>query len=153
MNLIPWRGRNDLVGFRSEMDKLFDSFFTEGERFSHLPEAFRSGPIPPVNVAETEKEFLVTVELPGLEEKDIQVQLFGAQLVISGERKWDQEKKGKEFHRVESQYGSFKRVIELPEGTRAEPDSIAATYQKGVLEIRLQKVEPKPAAKILVKAK
>jgi HSP20 family protein len=154
MNLIPWRERSDLMNLRGEMDKLFESFFdTDGDRFAHLPETFRRGPFPPLNVAETDKEFCISVELPGLDEKDIQVQLLGDQLVISGERKWEQERKGKEFHRVESQYGNFRRVVQLPEGSRAQSDAINATYQKGVLEIRLPKVEPKPVAKIPVKAK
>lgn len=153
MQLIPWRERGDVTSFRSEFDKLFDTFFSDGTRFEHLPEAFRRGPIPAVNMAETDKEFAVSVELPGLDEKDIQVQLLGGDLVISGERKWEGEKKDKTFHRVESQYGSFRRVIEMPEGARTEPDAIAATYSKGILEIRVPKVEPKPAAKIAVKAK
>ncbi|MCK6449061.1 MAG: Hsp20/alpha crystallin family protein [Planctomycetes bacterium] len=153
MQLIPWRERGDLLTFRSEFDKLFDSFFSNGGRFEHLPEAFRRGPIPAVNMAETEKDFLVSVELPGLDEKEIQVQLLGSELVISGERKWEGEKKDKTYHRVESQYGSFRRIVEMPEGAKCDPDAIAATYSKGVLEIRVPKVEPKPAAKIAVKAK
>jgi HSP20 family protein len=152
MQLIPWRERNDLTTFRSEFDKLFDSFF-DGGRFEHLPEAFRRGPMPAVNLAETDKDFVVSVELPGLDEKDIQVQLLGNELVISGERKWEGEKKDKTFHRVESQFGSFRRILPLPEGTRCDPDAIAATYSKGILEIRVPKVEPKPAAKIAIKAK
>jgi HSP20 family protein len=152
MNLIPWRERNDLMSFRSEFDKLFDSFF-DGGRFEHLPEAFRRGPIPALNVAETDKDFTVSVELPGLGEKEIQVQMLGNDLVISGERKWEGEKKDKTFHRVESQYGSFRRAIEIPEGARCDPDAIVATYSKGILEIRVPKVEPKPTAKIAVKAR
>jgi HSP20 family protein len=93
------------------------------------------------------------VDLPGLEEKDIDVKLMGTQLMISAERKWEEEKKGKEFHRVESQYGSFARSLTLPENARMNRESIEATFQKGILEIKIPKVEPTPAAKIAIKAK
>jgi HSP20 family protein len=151
MQIIPWRKREDMTTFRSEFDRLLERFL-EPDMGSNLPAAFRGATVPPVNVAETEKNWTVSFELPGLNEKDIQVQLMGNQLVVSGERKWEEEKKGKEFHRVESQYGSFQRSIALPENARLEPDSLVATYKKGILEISIPKVEPTPAAKIPVKA-
>jgi HSP20 family protein len=153
MKLIPWRLRNDVPSLRSDFDRLFGSLFEGGNGFEHLPDALRRGPMPPVDMAETDKDFVVSVQLPGFEEKDIELQLLGGDLVVSGERKWEGERKDKTFHRVESQYGSFRRAIELPEGARCDPDAIAATYAKGILEVRVPKVEPKPAAKIAVKAK
>jgi HSP20 family protein len=151
MNIIPWHKRDDVSTFRGEFDQLFNRFF-DPNLTSNLPAAFRAAAIPPVNVAETEKSWTITFELPGLNEKDIQVQLMGNQLVVSGERKWDEEKKDKEFHRVESQYGSFQRSIELPDNARAEPDALTATYKKGILEIVIPKFEPTPSSKIPVKA-
>jgi len=151
MNLIPWRKSDDLTTFRGEFEDLMNRFFAP-EFGTHLPAAFRRASFPPVNVAETEKAWTVSFELPGLNEKDIQVQLMGRQLVVSAERKWDEEKKGKEFHRVESQYGSFQRAVELPANARIEPDALSATYKKGVLEVTVPKVEPTPTAKIPVKA-
>jgi HSP20 family protein len=155
MHILPWRERGTTM--RPEFASLFDPFFNDEwfsrELASGLPQTFRRGPLPPVNLADSEKEFTATVELPGLDEKDIQVQLVGDQLVISGERKWEQEQKHKEFYRVESQYGAFRRAIELPEGLRTDPDAINASYAKGVLEIRIPKIEPRPAAKITVKSK
>jgi HSP20 family protein len=151
LNLIPRRARNEVSLFKNELDDLFGRFF-ENDVPSNLPAAFTRNVIPPVDVAETEKNWTVSVQLPGLSEKDIAVQILGNQLVVSGERKWEDEKKGKEFHRVESQYGSFQRSIALPENARLDPDSIAASYKKGILEITIPKVEPTPAAKIPVKA-
>lgn len=150
MNIIPWRKRDDAAAFRSEFDQLFGRFF-EPDFGTNLPAAFRSGTVPRVNMAETEKNWTLSFELPGLNEKDIQVQLMGNQLVVSGERKWEEEKKGKEFHRVESQYGAFQRSIELPQNARCDPDALVATYKKGMLEITITKVEPTPTAKIPVK--
>lgn len=150
MSLIPWRGRNDIDPFRAEFDSILNRFpFQEADW--HLPATFSRKVFPPVNISETEKAWTVAFELPGLDEKDIQVQVMGRQLVVSGERKWEQEKKGKEFRRVESQYGSFERAIALPDNLRLDPDAIAASYRRGILEVTLPKVEPTPAAKIPVK--
>ncbi len=152
MNITPWRKRNELSSQTSDLDQLFQRWFDDSAwGRSNLPETFRRSNAPPVNIAESEKAWTISVELPGLEEKDIQVQVMGDQLVIAGERKWESEKKNKEFHRVESQYGAFQRSITLPENARTEPDAIAATYKRGMLEITLPKVEPTPAAKIPVK--
>jgi HSP20 family protein len=106
-----------------------------------------------MNVSESENQFTVSLELPGMEAKDVNIEVMGNQLQISGERKWEEEKKGKEFHRVESQYGSFSRSLTLPENARMERESIEATFQKGMLEIKVPKVEPTPAAKISIKTK
>jgi HSP20 family protein len=120
---------------------------------NRLPATFRGRTYPAMNVSESENHYLVSVELPGLDVKDVSIELMGNQLQISGERKWEEDKKGKEFHRVESQYGSFTRSLLLPENARMDRESIEATFQKGILEIRIPKVEPTPAAKIAIKAK
>ncbi len=151
MKIVPWRKSDEMSTFRNEFDQLFDRFF-EPDFTTNLPATFRARTMPPVNVSETEKNWTLSFELPGLNEKDIQVQLMGNQLVVSGERKWEDEKKGKEFHRVESQYGSFQRAVALPDNARREPDSLVATYKKGILEITIPKTEPTPSAKIPVKA-
>lgn len=150
MSLIPWRNRAQVSSFKNEFDDLFGRFF--GDMDAEMPSALQNMAIPPVNVAETEKAWTMSFELPGLSEKDIQVQLLGRQLVVTGERKWEEEKKGKEWHRVESRYGSFRRSIELPENARLEPDALVATYKKGILEVSIPKAEPTPAARIPVKA-
>jgi HSP20 family protein len=150
MKLIPWRQRGELVDLRSEMDALINRFFTEMPE-SRLPAAFTREIIPPLNVAETEKSWCLSLEVPGLSEKDVQVQLVGRTLVISGERKWEEEKKGKEFLSVESQYGSFQRTFELPENALVDANALSAVCKKGILEIVIPKSEPTPAAKIAVK--
>jgi HSP20 family protein len=150
MNLIARRNRSELGALRNDFDEWMGRFLRDLEPGS--PDAFQPAMIPLVNVSETDKQWTVSFELPGLVEKDIQVQILGRQLVVSGERKWEEEKKGKEFHRVESRYGSFRRSIQMPDNARLEPDSVMASYKKGMLEISVPKVEPTPAAKIPVKA-
>ena len=95
MKIVPWRNRGELTPVRDEFEELFKRFFDRGMD-SRLPAAFERATVPPVNVAETEKNWQITLDLPGLDEKDIQVQLMGRQLVVSGERKWEAEKKGKD---------------------------------------------------------
>ncbi len=152
MKLLPWRRNDEMTAFRDEFDDLFDRFFTD-EPFAVL--ATTNGKrafLPPMNVAETDKAFAVSVEIPGMTEKDVHVEVRGRELVVTGERKWEEEKKGKEFRRVESHYGAFERRMELPPNARLEPDALVATCKKGVLEITIPKVEPTPVAKIPVRA-
>ena len=120
---------------------------------NRLPATFQARSFPAVNVSESEQQYTVYVELPGMDIKDIDIELMGNQLSISGERKWEDEKKGKEYHRVESQYGRFSRTLPLPANLRLDRESIEATFQKGILEVKFLKVEPTPLAKIAIKAK
>jgi len=151
MNIIPW-SRHRVMPPTKELGDLWSRFF-DGDPFGeHLPEVFRTTAFPKVNVAETEKGVEDTAELPGMDEKDIDVQVMGHTLVIAGEREWKQEKESKEYRRVESEYGHFRREVPLPDGLRLNADDITATYKKGILKIAVPKVEPTPASKIKVKA-
>ncbi len=153
MSLIPWR-KNEGALATSDFEDLFKTLWDPFNGFkSRLPAAFEARNVPPMNVSETEHHFRVTLELPGLEAKDVNIELMGNQLSVSGERRWEEEKKGKEFHRVESQYGTFSRTLSLPENLRLERESIEATFQKGILEIKVPKLEPTPAAKIPIRSK
>lgn len=152
MKLIPWRQRGDLTALRSEFDDMLSRFFAD-EPLS-VPALLRTNgnPLPALNVAETEKSWTLTLDVPGMSEKDIQVELRGRTLVLSGERKWEEEKKGKEFRSVESRYGAFQRTFELPENALGDADAFVATCKKGVLEVTIPKAEPTRSSKIAVKA-
>lgn len=151
MKLAPWRNRS-AEDMRTAFDKMFESFFEE-EPFGdgRLPALVGTSIIPPVNVAENDKQWTVTCELPGMREKDISVETRGDNLVISGERRFEEESKKGEWLRVESRYGSFRRSIPMPRNARLEPDSVAATFKNGVLEVTVPKVEPTPSGKVPVK--
>src|SRR5262249_39166750 len=151
MKLIPRRPRGELVDLRSEFDEWMNRLFNDVPG-SRLPAAFAREIIPPLDVAETDKSWCLNLEVPGLSEKDIQVQLVGRTLVISGERKWEEEKKGKEYRSIESQYGSFRRTFELPDNAVVDPNALTAVCKKGILELVIPKSEPTPAAKIQVKS-
>lgn len=151
MNIIPWRrGESSMPASLEDMwNQIWGN--GEGEQVSHLPAVFQRGSFPAVNVAETESSFSITVDCPGLDEKEIEVEAMGNTLVISGERKWEEEKKGKEFRRVESQFGRFERRVQLPPNAIADAGKIEARYKKGVLTVTVPKVEKTPSAKIPVK--
>ena len=105
-----------------------------------------------MDVAEDGKEITLTAELPGLDEKDVEILLSNNVLTIKGEKKSEQEKKEKDYYRVERSYGSFSRTIPLPEGIDA--DKVNASFKKGVLTVTVPKLPEaqKEVKKIAVKA-
>ena len=107
---------------------------------------------PRIDVTEREKEIAITAELPGLEEKDVKVELADNVLTISGEKKAEKEEKNDDRYIVERSYGSFARSIELPDGV--DPENIKASMAKGVLTLTVPKpaVNQPEAKKIEVKA-
>src|SRR5690349_13720830 len=124
--LPAWSERNrdseQFRGLRSQIDSLFEDWFGRS----------MGGVLAPrVDVEEDEREITVTVELPGVQEKDIEISLAGDHLSIKGEKRSEHEEKkeahGRLLHRVERSYGSFRRVIPLP--YRVEPDQITAGFK------------------------
>jgi len=106
--------------------------------------------MPSTDVTETDKEIEITAELPGLEEKDVQVNFADGVLTIRGEKKAEKEEKDKNYRLVERSYGSFERSIALPEGVK--PEDVKATIAKGVLTVKVPKPAPAQSKKIEVKS-
>ncbi|UCH79662.1 MAG: Hsp20/alpha crystallin family protein [Nitrospiraceae bacterium] len=119
-----------------EMDALFDDFFTG---FNMEPfEGRQARPFRPnIDVSETDNEFRVSAELPGMDDKDIEVNLNRDSLTIRGEKKQEKEDKGKDYYHVERSYGSFTRTIPLP--VEIESDKAEAHFKKGVLTVTVPK--------------
>jgi HSP20 family protein len=109
--------------------------------------------MPAVDLAEKDGEFAITAELPGLDEKNVEVKLSNGTLTISGEKKDERENKEKDYYFSERRYGSFKRSFRVPDGVDA--DKIEAAFDKGVLTIRLPKTAEaqKAEKKIEIKSK
>ncbi|TVT81454.1 Hsp20/alpha crystallin family protein [Pseudomonas sp. H3(2019)] len=93
--------------------------------------------IPAVDIAEKEKSFEITAELPGMDQKNVEIKLSNGSLIIKGEKQEDKEENRKGYHLSERHYGSFERVFNLPKGVDAE--KIEASFSKGVLHISLPK--------------
>jgi HSP20 family protein len=123
--------------FLRDMNKMIDNFFTDFgmPSASGAPRVFT----PSIDVVDAGKELTVTAELPGMEEKDIDVSLAKNSLTIKGEKKAEHEDKGKGFHLVERSFGSFTRSISLP--VEINVDQVKAVFKNGVLSITLPKAE------------
>jgi HSP20 family protein len=103
--------------------------------------------MPPVDINESDKEFLITVEVPQIEKDDIKIEVQNGMLNISGERKYENE--DKKAHRIERFYGSFQRSFKLPDNVLE--DKIHADHKNGVLYVNLPKSEVKKPAKLEIK--
>ena len=130
-------GAHPFSTLQREIDRLFEDF---GRGFPSFGRWGTQELLPSVDVTESDKEIEITAELPGLEEKDVQINIADNVLTIRGEKKAEKEEKDKQYHRVERSYGAFSRSLELPAGVN--PDSIKASIAKGVLTVTV----PKPAA-------
>ena len=126
--------------FSSVLDKFFnDSFGTVSKPFN-----------PAVDIVEDEKSFEIHVAVPGVQKKDFNVEIVDGKLTISGERKMEEKKEGRNFHSVESQYGSFSRSFYLPEDVKS--DQIEASYADGLLKVIIPKKE-KTSTKAAIEVK
>jgi HSP20 family protein len=140
---------NPLSQLRHEMDSLFDNFFSgyDIEPFTGRFGAFS----PNIDVKESDRELTVSAELPGMDEKNIEVSLNRDSLTIKGEKKEEKEDKGKDYYRMERSYGSFSRTIPLP--TEVDQDKVKAEFKKGVLTVIVPKTAKaiKETRKIAIK--
>ena len=118
---------------QSEVNRLFDNFFGR----STTP-AGRNW-TPPVDIYATKDDLLLTLDLPGVSEKDVTVSITGDLLTVKGERRFENEVKEQDLLHVERSYGKFERLVQLPMAVQA--DRVKATYRDGILEIKLPKAE------------
>jgi HSP20 family protein len=156
------QARRPFASLRREVDRLFEDFDRDFWRFPLRRSVFDIEPFaerelawvaaPAVDIAESEKAFEVTAELPGMDEKNIEVTVANGALTIKGEKKEEKEEKKKDYYLHERTFGSFERSFRVPEGV--DPEKIEASFKKGVLTITLPKMPQavKPEKKIEVKA-
>lgn len=100
---------------------------------------------PAVDIRETDKQYVISLEVPGVEEKDLDVTLDGDLLVVRGEKRHEQEHRSDQYHRVERSYGAFQRVLNLPDD--ANPEAIHAGFKQGVLTLSIDKRQGQAAPK------
>jgi HSP20 family protein len=119
------------------MDQLFETFLSEWPARTSLVDRRVGSFVPDIDIQETEKEVRVTAELPGLDEKEVEITLTQGALSIKGEKREEHEEKQGDMHRAECRYGMFERTVQLPEYLDA--DKAKATFKKGVLKVILPK--------------
>ena len=140
-----WFRRGPLGNLREEMEELVSRAF--GEDVGLWP---TDRIVPSLDLAETDSNVEVRMDIPGMEAKDIDIQVNGNLLTISGERKEEREEKGKTFHRIERRVGSFSRSLTLP--CQVKEDAVDAQYKNGLLTVKLPKTEEAKSKKITVKS-
>jgi HSP20 family protein len=129
----------ELTTLQDRMNRLFRDTYGDGRDEALTTSNFA----PPVDVYEDEHNITLKIEVPGIEEKDIDVRIENNTLTVHGERKFEKEEKEENFRRVERQYGSFTRSFTLP--NTIDADKVQATYDKGILKVQLaKKAEAKP---------
>src|SRR5271155_6190804 len=138
--LTRWDPAREYLTLQDRMNRLFrESHNSEGSEEALTTTGFA----PPVDIYEDEHNITLKLEVPGIDEKDIDVRIEGNTLTVHGERKIEKEEKEENFRRVERQYGSFTRSFTLP--SSVDPGQVSANCDKGVLKISLaKKSEAKP---------
>lgn len=131
MNLVTWDPYRELASMPDRFQRLF--------RRDRDEEISLGAWIPPVDIMEEKDRILLTAELPGFKENDIEVQMEGGVLTIRGERKSEAEKEGRKYHRVERVYGQFVRSFTLP--NNVDREHIKASFDRGLLRIEMPKSE------------
>lgn len=140
MAIIRWDPFRDFVTLRDRMNRLFEDLSSpRGEEKDIMTSAWT----PSVDIYENENEVVLAAEIPGVEEKDVEIKVEDNNLTIRGERKFEKETKEENYHRIERSYGSFFRSFSLP--SYIDQDKIEAEHENGVLRIRMpKKPELKP---------
>jgi HSP20 family protein len=128
--------------FSRDVDRLFDAFFG-GERESRRW-------VPQMDLVEAEDHFVLKADLPGLAEGDVSIEVQDGTLTISGERKAEHESRERGWYRIERSFGSFSRSLTLPD--RVDPDGISASFDRGVLEVRIPKPEEHKPRRVEIQA-
>ena len=142
-SMLPFSGGDPISRLRNEMDDLFSRFWGNGGESEGSP-AFS------MDLSESDKELQVQMDLPGVEADNIDIEISGNMLTISGDRKEEKEEKGRTFHRVERRSGSFSRSVMLP--CEVDEDKIEAKSHHGVLTITMPKSEMAKTKRIKVQS-
>jgi HSP20 family protein len=146
MALVRWEPVRELNSLQNEMNRLFSTFFDTPTGGNGAASARRW--IPPMDLVETDDSYVLTADLPGLGQDDISLEFEGDVLTLSGERRSGHEERKEGYYRLERAAGSFSRSLTLPEGV--DPDAVKATFDKGVLEVRIPKPEQRRPKKVAI---
>ncbi len=148
MELLRWEPFDGLDRIHSRINDLFDETFGRARTYSTAT----TSPVwvPPVDILESRDSYLIRVELPGMKKEDFNLEVKGRNLILSGERKFEEPANGVEYHRMERAAGRFSRSFSLPQTVKA--DEIKATYRDGILEIHVSKADEAKPKQIAINA-
>lgn len=150
LNVDLWRGDRNMQ--RSLVDDMF-GMLNDWDRSFFAPIRYRTSTTeqtmaPACDVTESEDGYVLSFDVPGLKKEDINIEVTGRQVTISGERKREEQQQNGNTHRIERVYGKFQRTFELPEGINTEV--IDASYENGVLKVAVPKAETSKPRKVQI---
>ena len=152
MALVRWDPSRELSSLQTEMNRLFQSFFDTPSTTASTGNGGNGGTLrrwhPAMDLVETEDHFVLKADLPGVAESDVKVELEDNVLTIAGERRHEEEVKSGGYYRLERATGVFSRSLTLPEGI--DPEAVQASFDKGVLEVRIPKPEERKPRRVAI---
>jgi HSP20 family protein len=141
MAITRWDPFREVATLQNRMNSLFQDFSRSQGVDGDLPTT--AGFVPPVDIYEDGHKIVLKLEVPGLKQEDLDVRIENSTLTVRGERRFEQEEKEENFHRIERRYGTFYRAFTLP--TTVDSENVKASYESGVLRLELnKKAEAKP---------
>ena len=143
MTIVRWEPLRELNSLQSEMNRLFNTVFDQPSGASG--NVLRRW-VPAMDLVESGDHFVLRADLPGMSEDDVNIEFEDGTLTVSGERKSEHTEEKEGFHRVERSFGAFSRSLTLPQGIDA--DAVTASFDRGVLEIRVPKPEQRKPRRI-----
>jgi HSP20 family protein len=141
VTIVRWEPFRELSSLQTEMNRLFNAAF-EGQGGQNQARRWT----PAMDLLETEDQFVLRADLPGMSEADVKIELEDNVLTVSGERRAEHEDKREGFYRMERAYGTFSRSLTLPKGI--DPEAVSAAFDRGVLEVRVPKPEQRKPRRI-----
>lgn len=145
MAIIRWDPFRDMVTLREKMNRLFEDYYPARTEEKDIVAGSWA---PSVDIYETENELVLTAELPGIKEDDIEIKLEDNTLAIRGDRNFEKETKEENYHRIERSYGSFFRSFTLP--AYIDQEKIEAEHENGILRIAMPKKQESKSRKVRV---
>ncbi len=143
MTIVRWEPLRELNSLQSEMNRLFDTVFEQPSGGSR--NVMRRW-MPAMDLVESGDHFVLRADLPGMSQEDVNIEFEDGTLTVSGERKAEHGDEKEGYHRVERSFGAFSRSLTLPQGVDA--DGVTASFDRGVLEIRVPKPEQRKPRRI-----
>jgi HSP20 family protein len=146
VTIVRWEPFRELSSLQTEMNRLFNAAFDASPGTATAARRWT----PAMDLLETDEEFVLRADLPGMTESDVSIELEDNVLTVSGERKTEHEDKREGFYRMERSFGAFSRSLTLPKGV--DPEAVNAAVDRGVLEVRIPKPEQRKPRKISIAA-
>jgi HSP20 family protein len=146
VTIVRWEPLREMSSLQTEMNRLFSTVLDAPGAGGGTARRWA----PAMDLTETEDSFVLHADLPGMTEQDVSIELEDNVLTVSGERKSAHEESREGFHRVERGFGAFSRSLTLPQGV--DPEAVSASFEHGVLEVRIAKPEQRKPRKISISA-